>query len=90
MQYARGNNQEEKELGNFLVQSSKITPDYLAEKILQQAGKKQFYIIEPFQSRFLFNIKRLFPMLFMHTKTYIYNNKRNAIKKRLLNNLSKK
>jgi short-subunit dehydrogenase len=49
-------------IGNYSVAQSKITPQYLAKKILQKIGKNKFYIIEPLEARILWFLTRFSPM----------------------------
>lgn len=60
MQHSRGN-QAQKEAGQKMVDKSGIEPIEVAQKVLNEAGKKTFYIIHPFSAKVLFSVKRLFP-----------------------------
>jgi short-subunit dehydrogenase len=62
MQHSRGN-QAQKEAGQKMVDKSGIEPEEVAQKILNEAGKKTFYIIHPFSAKVLFSVKRLFPTM---------------------------
>ncbi len=60
MQHSRGN-EAQKAAGQKMVDKSGIEPIVVAQKVLNDAGKKTFYIIHPFSAKALFWTKRFFP-----------------------------
>lgn len=63
MQHSKGSAELVKR-GEKMVNKSKIEADDMAERILNGCGNNEFQLIYPFQSRFLFNLKRLSPTFF--------------------------
>lgn len=76
---------EEKEIGQYLVETSGIEPNYIAQKILQKAGNNKLYIVLPFQSKFIWLMKRLFPGIVIAFNVWVQKNKdtfRSRLKKK--------
>jgi short-subunit dehydrogenase len=62
-QFSRG--KEMPIIGKYAMQKSQITASWLANAILKQAGKRKFYIIEPFEGKILWFLARFFPTFAM-------------------------
>lgn len=67
MQHNRGD-EKATAIGQHIISKAKYGPDEIADYILMQAGKNEFYILHPFQARLVFTIKRLIPRLFLKIK----------------------
>lgn len=67
MQYNRGD-KTATSIGKTIIDRAKFSPDEIADYILTQAGKKQFYILHPYQAKLVFHVKRFFPNLFLKYK----------------------
>lgn len=67
MQYNRGD-KNATSIGKVIIDRAKFSPDEIADYILTQAGKKQFYILHPYQAKLVFHVKRFFPNLFLNYK----------------------
>lgn len=63
MQHSRGNPEMVKR-GQKMVQGSNIEAATMAKQLLNACGQNRFYLLFPFQSRLLFQIKRLSPAFF--------------------------
>jgi len=63
MQHSKGNPELVKR-GEKMVSKSKIKADDMAVTLLNSCGNYEFLLIYPFQSRFLFNLKRFSPKFF--------------------------
>lgn len=81
MQHAE-ENYEGKKMGEMMVATSGLEPEYVAKKILKAASKNKFYIVLPFQARLVRLISRLFPGLFLRIKAFAFT-KRELMQKRL-------
>ncbi|MBX2902555.1 MAG: SDR family NAD(P)-dependent oxidoreductase [Chitinophagales bacterium] len=71
--FARGGD-EHKETAHKLLATSGIEASEMAAAILCHAGRGKFYILLPAKAKFLFLVKRLFPMLFLRFTAYIASN----------------
>jgi len=60
MQYSRGRS-EHIEMSRLIFGTSTLTPEEVAAKVLQQAGKGRFHIILPWNAWFMYRLKRYFP-----------------------------
>jgi short-subunit dehydrogenase len=67
MQYNRGNKEAAK-VGQVIIDRAKYSPDEIADYILTQAGKGQFYVLHPYQAKLVFHVKRFLPNLFLSIK----------------------
>jgi short-subunit dehydrogenase len=67
MQFNKGD-KDAAAIGQKIIQKAKYSPDEIADYILTQAGKKQFYILHPYQARLVFHVKRFFPNFFLSLK----------------------
>lgn len=67
MQYNRGD-KNATSIGQVIINRAKFSPDEIADYVLTQAGKKQFYILHPYQAKLVFHVKRFFPNLFLQYK----------------------
>lgn len=67
MQYHKGDEQAAK-IGQTIIQKAKYSPDDIADYILTQAGKNQFYILHPYQAKLVFHVKRFLPNFFLNFK----------------------
>ncbi|MFN8286193.1 MAG: SDR family NAD(P)-dependent oxidoreductase [Chitinophagales bacterium] len=67
MQYNRGDKQATT-IGQTIIDRAKYGPDEIADYILTQAGKNQFYILHPYQAKAVFHFKRFFPMAWLMYK----------------------
>ena len=65
MQYNRGD-KTATGVGQTIISRAKYGPDDIAAYILTQAGKGQFYILHPWQSKMVFMLKRFFPNLLLN------------------------
>ncbi|OWY24764.1 short-chain dehydrogenase [Sphingobacteriales bacterium UPWRP_1] len=63
MQHSRGNPEMVKQ-GQKMVQGSNVDAAAMAKQLLNACGQKRFYLLFPFQSRLLFQLKRLSPAFF--------------------------
>lgn len=81
MQHAE-ENYEGKKMGELMVATSGLEPEVVAKKILKGASKQKFYIVLPFQARFVRLFSRLFPGLFLRIKAFGFT-KRELLQKRL-------
>lgn len=55
-------------IGQKIIEKAKYAPDDIAEYILTQAGKHQFYILHPYQAKMVFHLKRFLPNFFLNLK----------------------
>ncbi len=67
MQYHKGDEQAAK-IGQTIIQKAKYSPDDIADYILTQAGKNQFYILHPYQAKLVIHVKRFLPNFFLNFK----------------------
>lgn len=67
MQHHKGDENSAK-IGQTIIQRAKFSPDDIADYILTKAGKKQFYILHPWQAKMVFHVKRFFPNFFLNLK----------------------
>jgi NAD(P)-dependent dehydrogenase (short-subunit alcohol dehydrogenase family) len=74
VQYAKGT-KEEKEIAKYLLATSGLEADEVAQTILKKAGNRKFYIVLPARSKFLYVFKRLFPSLFLKMNVWMFKNK---------------
>lgn len=74
MQHSKGM-MEQKVLAEYLLATSGLEAEEVACYILQQAGKKKFYIIYPFRAKCLYGFKRCFPSLFLRFNVWMFRNK---------------
>lgn len=74
MQFHKGD-EKSKKIGETIISRAKYSADEIADYILKEAGKKKFYILHPYQARFVFHIKRLAPMFFLNFKAKQFANK---------------
>src|SRR5581483_5236140 len=75
MQHKRGN-QEAASIGQTIIERAKYSADEMAHVFLTQAGKGRFYILYPYQSRMVYNLKRFFPMFFLNYKAKQFADKK--------------
>ena len=74
MQFNRGD-KNATAIGSTIIQRARYGPDEIADYILNQAGKKKFYILHPYQAKLVFHIKRLFPNFFLNYKAKQFGKK---------------
>ncbi len=67
MQHHKGDENSAK-IGQTIIQRAKFSPDDIADYILTQAGKGQFYILHPWQAKMVFHLKRFLPNFFLNYK----------------------
>lgn len=67
MQFHKGSN-DAAAMGQAIINKAKYSPDEIADYILTQAGKGQFYILHPWQAKMVFHVKRFLPMFFLNQK----------------------
>ncbi len=60
MQYSRGKS-EHIEMSRLIFGTSTLTPEEVAAKVLEQAGKGRFHIILPWDAWIIYRLKRYFP-----------------------------
>jgi len=75
MQFNRGD-KDAAAIGQAIINKAKFSPDEIADYILTQAGKNQFYILHPWQAKGVFHLKRFFPMFFLNQKAKRFGNKK--------------
>ncbi len=84
MQHHKGD-EKSAAIGQTIIQRAKYSPDDIADYILTRAGKKQFYILHPWQSKMVFHVRRLLPNFFLNYKASQFAKKdwvQQAMKKR--------
>ncbi|MCS6935650.1 MAG: SDR family NAD(P)-dependent oxidoreductase [Chitinophagales bacterium] len=74
MQHHKGNEDAAK-IGQTIIQRARFSPEDVARYILTQAGKNEFYILHPFQARFVFHLKRFMPEFFLRYKAKQFSKK---------------
>src|ERR1043165_735992 len=67
MQHHKGDENSAK-IGQTIIQRAKFSPDEIADYILTQAGKGEFYVLHPWQAKMVFHVKRLLPNFFLNYK----------------------
>lgn len=67
MQHHKGD-EKSAAIGQTIIQRAKYSPADIADYILTQASKKQFYILHPWQSKMVFHVRRLLPNFFLNYK----------------------
>jgi len=75
MQHNRGP-EHATSVGKFMAEKQKITPETVAEKILEQSGKGKFYIYHPYSAYWISLFKRVFPSLFLRLKVNMFKKKK--------------
>ncbi len=70
----------QKAVGQQLIDKANIEPKEIAQKVLQAAGNKQFYIVLPFSAKFAFMLKRFFPNIFIKFMAKSYAKQKSARK----------
>ncbi|MGE0637275.1 MAG: SDR family NAD(P)-dependent oxidoreductase [Bacteroidia bacterium] len=84
MQHARGQHDDSKEMGKYMVHGAKHGADAMAKRLLRKAGGGKFHILFPAQAIFLFHLKRLFPMTHLRINAFM------STKKEKLREMAKK
>lgn len=72
-QYGRGT-ADQLETAKYLLGTSGLEADQVAQTILKKAGKGRLYIVVPGISKFLFITKRLFPGVFLYISRKLFDN----------------
>ena len=67
MQYRKGDTATGS-IATAIVERAKNSAEDIARHILDEAGKNRFYIFTSWQSKFVFHVKRFFPILFLRYK----------------------
>ena len=67
MQFSRGD-QRSTAIGHKMIQKSRISAGQMAHKVLTQSGKNKLYIVEPFEAKFLYALRRWAPGLYNKMK----------------------
>lgn len=67
MQYHKGDETAAK-IGQTIIERAKFSPDEIADYILTQAGKSNFYILHPWQARLVYFMRRFLPNIFLKYK----------------------
>ncbi len=75
MQHNRGD-KDAAAIGQAIINKAKYSPEDIADYILTQAGKGQFYILHPWQAKGVFHLKRFFPMFFLNQKAKRFGSKK--------------
>lgn len=71
-EHTRGT-ESEREKARSLVQMAPWSAKQVAQSLLIQIQKKQFYMVAPSQARFLWRTKRLFPAIYLHMIPTIFS-----------------
>ncbi|MFN8310271.1 MAG: SDR family NAD(P)-dependent oxidoreductase [Chitinophagales bacterium] len=80
MQHNRGP-ESATSIGKILAEKAPIPAAKVAQKVLVAAGKGNFHILFPFQSRLVWYVKRWFPAMFLYVKKRGFQNKEWVIRK---------
>ncbi len=84
MQHARGQDEQAKEIGKYMVHGAKHSAEAMAKLLLKKAGAGKFHILFPSQAFFIFHLKRLFPMTHLRFNAFM------STKREKLRELAKK
>ena len=75
-------NDEEREMGEYVIETSNLSAKEVAQEVLKKAGKNKLYIVLPSTSRWLYLLKRLVPSFLISLNIRILKN-RDKVKARL-------
>ena len=67
MQHARGD-ENATTIGRKKIEKAPISPEEVADYILEQTGAGKFYILHPFKAKLAFFVRNVFPNYFLNMK----------------------